>query len=42
MDYQRDAHKKPTGAPHVHELITEIFSDLTHGIDLTKSPTGWG
>jgi hypothetical protein len=27
-----DAHETPAGAPHVHELITEIFSEPTHGI----------
>jgi hypothetical protein len=25
-----DAHDSPAGAPHVHELITKIFSDPTH------------
>jgi hypothetical protein len=29
-----DVHDKPAGAPHVHELIAEIFSDPTHGISL--------
>jgi hypothetical protein len=27
-----DAHEKPAGAPHVHERITEICSEPTHGI----------
>jgi hypothetical protein len=27
-----DAHDTPAGAPHVHELITEIVSEPTHGI----------
>jgi hypothetical protein len=29
-----DAHDTPAGAPHVHELITEIFSDPTNGISV--------
>jgi hypothetical protein len=27
-----DAHEKPAGAPHGHELVTEICSEPSHGI----------
>jgi hypothetical protein len=30
----RDAHDQPAGAPHIHELITEIFSEPTHGMSV--------